>query len=153
VPLTVSIPGRPLELDYLLFDLNGTLTDRGRLIEGVPERLAPLANHVTIQLLSADTFGALAETPAALDLEPRRIASGADKRRAVEELGPSECAAVGNGLNDVPMLEAAALAIAVMGPEGASPRALAAADIVCRTIIEALDLLLDGRRAHRHPAP
>jgi soluble P-type ATPase len=63
----------------------------------------------------------------------------------VEELGPPACAAVGNGLNDVPMLEAAALAIAVTGPEGASAPALAAADIVCRSIVEALDLLLDER--------
>ena len=104
-----------------------------------------MGDSATIQLLSADTFGTLAETAAALNLEPRRIGDGEDKRRVVDELDPSACAAVGNGLNDVPMLEAAALAIAVVGPEGASARTLVAADIVCRSIIEAFDLLLDDR--------
>jgi soluble P-type ATPase len=145
VPLTFAIPGRPLELAHVLFDLNGTLTDRGRLIAGVPERLERLREHVTVRLLSADTFGTLPETAATLGLEPRRIVDGDDKRRFVEELGPSTCAAVGNGLNDVPMLEIAALAITVTGPEGASARALAAADVVCCSIVDALDLLLDER--------
>lgn len=145
MPLTFSIPGRDLELEYVLFDLNGTLTDRGRLIEGVPERLERLGRSATIQLLSADTFGTLTQIAAALDLEPRRVASGEEKRDAVEQLGRSACAAVGNGLNDVLMLEAAALSIAIGGPEGASARALVAADVVCRSIIEALNLLLDER--------
>ena len=145
LPLTFLVPGRRLEIAHVLFDVNGTLTDRGRLIDGVPERLARLADTVTIQLVSADTYGSLAETAAVLGLEAHRIGAGEDKRRVVDELGPPACAAVGNGLNDVPMLEAAALAIAVTGPEGASARALAAADVVCRSIVEALDLLVDER--------
>jgi soluble P-type ATPase len=36
----------------------------------------------------------------------------------------------------------AAGAIAVLGPEGASARALRVADVVCRGVEEALDLLL-----------
>jgi soluble P-type ATPase len=145
LPLTFPVPGRRLVLEHVLLDVNGTLTDRGRLVECVPERLRRLANDVTIQLLSADTFGTLAENAAILNLEARRISSAEDKCLVVEELGARTCAAVGNGLNDVLMLEAAALAIAVVGPEGASPRALAAADIACHSIIEALDLLLDER--------
>jgi soluble P-type ATPase len=43
------------------------------------------------------------------------------------------------------MLEAAALAIAIVGPDGASAHAVAAADIVCASIVQALDLLLDER--------
>jgi P-type E1-E2 ATPase len=145
VPLTVPIPGRPLELAHVLFDLNGTLTDRGRLIEGVPDGLARLAGRVTVHLLSADTFETLDEVAARLAIAPQRVTSGEDKRRLIEELGSSACAAVGNGANDVPMLESAALAIAVIGSEGASARALAASDVVCRSIGEALDLLADER--------
>ena len=145
MPLTFLVPGRRLEIAHVLFDVNGTLTDRGRLIDGVSARLARLKDAVTVHLVSADTFGSRAETAAVLGLEAHRIADGEDKRRMIDELGPPVCAAVGNGLNDVPMLEATALAIAVTGPEGASARALAAADIVCRSIVEALDLLLDER--------
>ena len=50
---------------------------------------------------------------------------------------------IGNGANDALVLEAAALGIVVLGPEGASSRALRAADIVCSAVTDALDLLLD----------
>jgi soluble P-type ATPase/drug/metabolite transporter superfamily protein YnfA len=122
----LRFPDRPLEIAHLLFDVNGTLTDRGLLIDGVGERLARLREDVAIQLLSADTFGTLAETRAILGAEARLIHDGEDKRRLVAELSPSRCAAIGNGLNDPAMLEAAALAIAVVGPEGGSGRALLA---------------------------
>ena len=39
----------------------------------------------------------------------------------------------------------AALGIAVVGPEGASVEAVQSANVVCRSILEALDLLLDER--------
>jgi len=44
--------------------------------------------------------------------------------------------------NDVPMLKRCALGIAVLGPEGSSIEALLAADLLCRTIEDALELLL-----------
>ena len=40
-------------------------------------------------------------------------------------------------------LEAAAVSFTVLGPEGASAAALRAADVVCASAVEALDLLLD----------
>jgi soluble P-type ATPase len=68
-----------------------------------------------------------------------------EKLRFLEELGPEHCVAMGNGANDAAILEAAALGVAVVGPKGASAAALLAADAVCRTVLEALDLLLDER--------
>lgn len=63
----------------------------------------------------------------------------------MRELGPGRCIVVGNGANDALVLEAAALGIAVAGAEGAGGAAIRAADIVCRSIVEALELLLDPR--------
>jgi soluble P-type ATPase len=63
----------------------------------------------------------------------------------VRELGSRHCAAIGNGANDIDMLHEAALGIAVTGPEGTAAAAVAAADVVCRSIVEALELLLDDR--------
>jgi P-type E1-E2 ATPase len=141
-----EIPGRPpLELDLLLLDVNGTLTNRGVLLPGVASRIAALRRELSVRLLSADTFGNVSEIARQLQVEHELAASAEDKVRALVRLGPGRIAAVGNGENDAGMLQAAALGIAVLGPEGLSAVALASADVVCATILDALDLLLDSR--------
>ena len=144
--IDVDIPGRGrLRLLHLALDLNGTLTDRGVLLNGVAERLERLAPTLETHLLSADTFGALARVAAGLGVHAQTVADGAEKARVLTGLGPETCAAIGNGANDAPMLEAAALGIAVLGPEGTAAAAIRAADVVARSTVEALDLLLDER--------
>jgi soluble P-type ATPase len=144
--LRIDIPGRePLVLEHLVLDVNGTLTNRGELIVGVAERLARVAEKLDVRLVSADTFGALAAVGARLGVRTTTIVSGEDKRRVVVELGAERCAAIGNGMNDTAMLETAALGVAVVGPEGAAGAAVRAADVVCGSILDALDLLLDER--------
>ena len=128
-----------------MFDLNGTLTDRGELIDGVSERVRKLSEHFELHLLSADTFGTMAEISRELGLDAVRISTGIEKERFVASLGVGRCAAIGNGHNDELMLRSAALGIAVIGREGASPRAFAAAGLACASILDALDLLLDER--------
>lgn len=144
--LVVDVPGRGrLELAYLVLDLNGTLADRGLLLAGVGPRLARLRERFELHVLSADTFGTLAPVAAELGLAARTVGSGEEKARVVAELGPERCAAIGNGANDAAMLAASALGIAVLGREGAAGAALAAADVVCLSVLDALDLLLDER--------
>jgi soluble P-type ATPase len=145
VTIAVEIPGSDsLALDHLLLDVNGTLTDRGQLIDGVAERLASLAGDLEVHLLSADTFGSLSEIAEELGVTARRVTTGEEKREAAAALGPERCAAIGNGRNDTPMFGAVALAIAVLGPEGLSREAIEGADLVCSSIVAALDLLADG---------
>jgi soluble P-type ATPase len=146
MPLRAEIPDRPsLELEFLLLDVNGTLSDRGVLIEGVAERLQALRGVLDIRLLSADTFGTLDSIASYLQAGVQRTATAADKLDALRKLGPSRCVAVGNGANDLSMVREAALGIAVVGPEGASGGTVAAADIVCTSILDALDLLANPR--------
>jgi P-type E1-E2 ATPase len=143
---TVDIPGRGvLELAHLVLDVNGTLTDRGVLVAGVAERLERVSARLGVHLLSADTFGTLAAVARELGAAPTIVSTGEDKARVVAELGAERCAAIGNGANDVAMLAAAGLGIAVIGPEGTAAAAVRAADVVCRSILDALDLLLDVR--------
>ena len=143
MPIELEIPGRPqLSLAHLLVDVNGTLSDRGALIATVSERLRRIADDLTIHLLTADTFGNGREIAESLSARLLRVSDGQHKREHAERLGAEGCVAIGNGANDVPMLERCGLAIAVLGPEGSSARALLASDVVCRTIAEALDLLL-----------
>jgi P-type E1-E2 ATPase len=63
------------------------------------------------------------------------------KAALVRALGSETVVAIGNGNNDAAMIRAAGLGIAVLGPEGLATQALAAADVVCGSITDALDLL------------
>ena len=142
--IAVELPGGPtLTLEYVLLDVNGTLTDRGTLVDGVADRLGRLRSLVEVQLASADTFGTLDRHAEALGVSALRVSDGVEKRELVERLGADRCAVVGNGANDVLALQAAALGIAVLGREGVSVPALRSADVLCASITDALDLLLD----------
>ena len=144
--LTIPVPGSTdLVLAHLVLDVNGTLTDRGQPIDGVTEAAARLRPHLALHVLSADTFGGAPDVAGTLGASFQRVLRGEDKRDYVIALGAEQCAAIGNGRNDVLMLGAAALGIAVIGPEGASSHAAAAADLLTRSVIEALNLLADPR--------
>jgi soluble P-type ATPase len=142
--IAIEIPGRDtLELEHLVLDVNGTLTDRGRLVEGVADRLARLRELLEPLLVSADTYGTLPEIGRELGVAVRKVAAGDDKLRLVDGLGAAGTVVVGNGTNDAAALEAAGLGIVVLGPEGTSVEAVRAADLLCRSTVEALDLLLE----------
>ncbi len=128
-----------------MLDVNGTLTDRGALLSGVQDRVAKLRLSLAVHLVSADTFGTLEQVAEMLEGIAVRAGSGEDKLRELRRLGSQQSAVIGNGANDALVLEAAALGIAVIGPEGASSAALRSADVVCGSILDALDLLLEPR--------
>jgi P-type E1-E2 ATPase len=142
--ISVEIPGfGSLRLEHLVLDVNGTLTNRGALIEDVTGRLQALAAALTVHVATTDTFGTAEAIALELGVDFTRVADATEKVRLLDGFGGERCAAIGNGRNDREMLQAAALGIAVIGPEGAAGATLAAADIVCRNIADALDLLLD----------
>jgi P-type E1-E2 ATPase len=146
VSIELEIPGRGrLEIEHLMLDVNGTLTDRGRLLDDVASALERLQGRLDPLLVSADTFGTLDEIGRDLGVRTRLVRTGDEKRRLVEELGAGGTTVIGNGTNDAPALEAAALGIAVLGPEGTSADAVRAADVLCRSVVEALELLLDPK--------
>jgi P-type E1-E2 ATPase len=148
--IRIQIPGfRTLVLEHLVLDYNGTLAVDGELKNGVSERLCILAAHVTIHVITADTFGrarsALAGLPCELSVLPKKRQDRA-KLSYVKRLGARHCACIGNGRNDRSMLKAAALGIVVVLAEGASAEALASARVVTGSITDALDLLIHPLR-------
>jgi P-type E1-E2 ATPase len=144
--LKLGIPGRgELRLEHLLLDVNGTLTNRGAVLSGVHPRVEKLRRTLAVHLVSADTFGTLGQIAELLQVSAETARSAEDKLRTLDQLGHERCAVIGNGVNDVLVLEAAALGIAVIGPEGASSAAIRAADLVCTSILDALDLLLEPK--------
>jgi soluble P-type ATPase len=146
--ITIDIPGRgKLELEHLVLDVNGTIACDGALIPGVKERLAVLDEYVDVHLLTADTHGQQAAIDAELGLTATIIQHGTMEKGAyVLALGADHVAVVGNGANDAAMFNAAALRIAVLGPEGMAAALLANADVLVRDINDGLDLLLRPNR-------
>jgi P-type E1-E2 ATPase len=149
--LEYEVPGwKRLRLSALALDLNGTTAMDGEVVPGVGDRLATLKGRgLAGYLLTADTRGRGAETADALGLVLHRLdlgQEGAQKRALVEALGAEQVVAVGNGANDVEMLQAAALGIGVMQEEGLATGILGAADVVVPDICAALDLLIKPRR-------
>jgi P-type E1-E2 ATPase len=144
--IRLDIPGwKPIELVHVVLDVNGTLARRGKLLDDVAMRIDELKKHVDVRLASADTFGSLSNIAAELGLEAQIAPDAACKLELIETLGLARTAHVGNGSNDAAALRSAALGLAVLGPEGLSSAALAAADVVCASVHDALDLLLDGQ--------
>lgn len=143
-----TIPGRaPLRARHLVLDYNGTLARGGHLLEGVREHLEKLAGEFEIWVLTADTFGSAGEQLAGCPVRLQRIGAedqGPAKERFLRSL-PGGVVALGNGANDREMLGAADLSVAVLEAEGLCGTLLGEADLLARSIGEALDLLGDPK--------
>ncbi len=148
--LEINIPGfGRLVLTHLVADFNGTLALDGRLLPGVKEALNRIAETLEVHILTADTFGRARTELEGINCE-LHIYSGEQtaeqKVEYVQMLGSENVAALGNGRNDIEMLEAARIGIAVAGDEGCSPGALLAADIHVKSVHDAFGLLLNPDR-------
>lgn len=147
--ISVEIPGRGLlEISHLAVDLNGTLATDGNVPAEVEQRLRELASVLVVHVLTADTFGT-ASRLAGSGIQVTVLDPGdqvAAKAAAILAFGVTHTVAIGNGMNDEAMLREAALGILVIGQEGAAVRSLLAADLVVRSIEDALDLLRIPKR-------
>lgn len=145
--IRIDIPRRGIiELRHAVFDVNGTLAVDGIPIPGVVDRLQVLAEHLSLHALTAGTHGNIAEIERTLGFPLHMIATGEEKLRFVEQLGPTGVIAFGNGRNDVAMLRVAAIGVAILAGEGVAIEALQAANVLAPGPIEAIDLVLKPKR-------
>lgn len=148
--LVYEIPGRDkIEIENLVLDYNGTIAVDGKVLNGVEDLLFELKKDVNIYILTADTYGTVREECKDLGAEiltfPKENA-GKSKREIVEKLGKEKTVCIGNGFNDIPMSKEAILSIGIIEGEGASGQLLIHTDIVTRSIIEALKILINRNR-------
>lgn len=148
--LSIEIPGFGMvQVSHMVSDFTGTLSVDGLLLPGVKELLAEVSGILKVHVLTADTFQkasfALKDVECSLT-----VLSGDDidrqKERFVQDLGPEQVIAIGNGANDRLMLKAARIGIAVIGGEGCAVDALVNADIAVQDILDALELPLNSKR-------
>ena len=145
--MRIELPGRqPIVLEELVLDFTGTLSKDGELIAGVDQRLTDLSRRIHVTVLTADTFGTARAVLAGLPLQVTIVRTGKDKADYVNDRGPDRVVAIGNGRNDGPMCGAAALSIAIVGPEGAASELIREADVVVGDIRDGLDLLQNPMR-------
>lgn len=143
--IEMTIPGRGiLRIDYLVCDVNGTLTVDGKLVDSVTHAVTILKDRLTIHLLTADTFGTAALLERQLGVPVTRLVPGGEAQQKLEfitRLGCENVAAIGQGANDELMLKSAAIGICVLSREGAAASTIQSADLVVPDIQSALELL------------
>jgi len=148
--IEISIPGyKKLQLKHLVMDYNGTMACDGVLLNGLPEILDELYDKLDVHVLTADTFGKVKTEVSKLNvflsiLPVSNQVQG--KLEYINKLGSEVTVCIGNGRNDRLMLENAGLGIALIQEEGISVETLLAADVVCKNILSALNLLKNTKR-------
>lgn len=137
-----------IHITHIVCDYNGTLAVDGELLPGVAEAINSI-DDVHVHVITADTFGVaemqLKHTNCLLTIAPKD-SQAQWKLDYVNSLGADSTASIGNGRNDRLMLKESALGIALLQKEGASVEAILNADIVCSSILDALDYFSHPRR-------
>ena len=148
--IEITVPGdKNIRIKHLVLDHNGTLAVDGILIEGVRDCLKDLSRSLNIHVVTADTFGRASDQLAAVSCELTVLSASSQnqaKCEFVKRLSSNHTVCIGNGRNDELMLKEAALGIAVILEEGAAVETIVAADVVCTSIIAALELLKNPLR-------
>lgn len=143
--LKIEVPGQQtLEIENIVFDLDGTLTVDGRIHPKTKDRINLLARRTTIYVLDDDSRGQAQDVLKKVKAQIVRIedVNVEDAKTAfVRKIGAEHTVAVGNGHSDRLMVHEASLGICVLSREGTSSETIQNADIVFSSILDALDFL------------
>jgi soluble P-type ATPase len=135
-----------IEIKNIVLDYNGTIAKDGNVKNSVFKYIQKLSNF-DIYVITADTHGSAAKNLKNTNIKLRILNSNnhtKEKEEFVKVLG--NVFAIGNGSNDSLMLKASTLGICVIEDEGASVKSVINADIVCKSIEDAFELLLNPKR-------
>jgi len=146
----IEIPHyKNMEIENILFDYNGTLATDGEVKEETKALLHAVCERYRVYVITADTFGTVIEALKSFPLTVLILSSSdhtQEKAAFLSRLGCEKSVALGNGNNDAKMLKEALLSIAIIGEEGCAKETLLASDVVCHSIVSAMELLLHPKR-------
>jgi len=134
-------------IENIVLDYNGTIAKDGTVKESVKKYLKELQGVFNIYVITSDTHGSAAKNLEGTGVRLKILKSSdhtKEKEEFVKELG--YVFAVGNGSNDSLMLKAAVIGVCVIEDEGASVKSVLNADIVCKNIEAAFELLIKPKR-------
>ncbi len=148
--MLIEIPNfKDIDLKNIVCDYNGTIAKDGKLLNGIGELFKILTKNFKVFVITADTFGSVQKELQGFDVEIIVLKSSnhtIEKKDFLKSLGSQNCIAVGNGNNDSLMLKEACISITIMGDEGCCVKTLKNSDIVCKNIIDALELIVHPKR-------
>jgi len=136
-----------VEIKNIVLDYNGTIAKDGTVKTSVKKYIKELCAQFKIFVVTADTHGSAAANLADTQTELKILTTSdhtKEKEDFVKSLG--NVFAVGNGSNDSLMLKAADIGVCVIEDEGASAKSVLNADIVCKSIEDAFELLIKPKR-------
>lgn len=133
-----------LELNTIIFDLNGTLAVHGKVPQEAFEQIQKLKDiGFTCVLFSGDQRGNAQKLAQELGIEFISTRDTDAKRQAAQKYPKEHTVAIGNGRIDIGVFENAKVRIGTLQAEGIHTAILPYIDILVPSIIDALDLLLD----------
>lgn len=148
--ITIQRPGQSnLEIEFILIDFEGTLASDRRVHPKAKDKISLLSKRTKIYILTKEEKERAEELLKKVKTEIVYLTEGKSSQKKLDllrQLGRARTVAVGNGMDDVPMIEKAGLGICVLGREGTSSEAMKKADLVFMDILDALDFLLKPLR-------
>jgi soluble P-type ATPase len=148
--ITIPRPGQTnLEIEFILIDFEGTLASDRRVHPKAKDKINLLSKRTKIYILTAGEKDRVEEVLRKVNAEIIYLTEGKSSEKKLDllrQLGPGRTVAIGNGVDDVSMVEEAGLGVCVLGKEGTSSEAMKKADVVFTNILEALDFLLKPLR-------
>lgn len=149
--IEIDIPGyKSVEIKNVVLDFNGTIAEDGVLIDKVKGKIRKLSDkNINIYVLTADTFGTVSKQCRNLPVKVEvfdKVNAAEDKKKIVGKIGADKTVSIGNGKNDILMFKKSVISVAVIGKEGCFSEAIFNADIVVKSPVDALDLLLNPNR-------
>ncbi len=148
--ITIQRPGQePLEIDFILIDFEGTLASDCRVHPKAKDKINLLSKRAKIYILTKEEKERLEEVLKKVKAEIIYLTEGESSQKKLDllrQLGATGTVAIGNGVDDGPMIEEAGLGVCVIGKEGVSAEAVKNADVVFTDILDALDFLLKPLR-------
>jgi soluble P-type ATPase len=138
-----------MEIETIVLDMNGTIATDGKITAEIKAKINSLAQKVKIYVLTADTQGTASEEVKGLTVELVKIeeeGSVNGKFEFLKTINPEKTVVIGNGNNDQLILKETCLGIGVLGEEGMAVSAMKHADLVVKSIADALDLFMKPKR-------
>ena len=138
----------PLEIDFILLDFEGTLASDRRVHPKAKDKINLLSKRTRIYILAKEeerVMEVLKRVKAEI-IFLKEEESSQEKLNLLHQLGATKTVAIGNGLDDAPMIDEAGLGICVIGREGTAGETMQKADVLFPDLLDALDFLLKPLR-------